>query len=81
MAAAGEGRSVNVFVIEDVRQRSTQAARSYVLATRQRMGAELGRSGAQARESRNYQQLERSITPEALARTWPQADLDEVLAE
>jgi hypothetical protein len=75
------GQPVNVFVIEDVRRRSTEAARAYVLATRQRMGVQLERGGAGTRESRNFQQLERSISREALARTWPQADLDEALAE
>ena len=65
----------------DVRERSTQAARDYVQATRNRLQAELESYGPQVRVRRSYQHLEHSITREELARLWPHADLTLVLAE
>jgi hypothetical protein len=72
---------MNVLINGDVRHRSTRAARAYVLATRQRMQAELDRSGEKVRSTRHFQQLEQSIAADELIRTWSHADLDEVLAE
>jgi hypothetical protein len=72
---------MNVLVEGEVGRRSTEAARAYVVATRDRLRAELQRGGDKVRLTRNYQLLERSIAREVLARTWPQADLDESLAE
>jgi hypothetical protein len=72
---------MNVLINGDVRRHSTQAARAYVLATRQRMQVELDRNGEKVRTTRNFQQLEHSITAGELVRTWSHADLDEVLAE
>jgi hypothetical protein len=72
---------MNVLVNGDVRHRSTEAARSFVLATRQRMQAELDRGGEKARATRYFQQLEHAITADELGRTWSQADLAEALAE
>ena len=52
-----------------------------MLVARDRLAAELARYGPQARQRRSFQQLERSISPEELARVWPAADLEVVLAE
>jgi hypothetical protein len=65
----------------DVRERSTDAARDYVLATRNRLQAELESYGPQVRARRSYQHLEHSISEGELARMWPHADLTLVLTE
>jgi hypothetical protein len=65
----------------DLGQRSTDAAREYVLATRARLRAEVERRGDQACEQRSFQRLQHSITAEELARTWPDADLAVVLGD
>jgi hypothetical protein len=65
----------------DVRERSTEAARDYVLATRNRLQAELESYGPRVRDRRSHQLLEHSISQGELARLWPHADLTLVLAE
>lgn len=69
-----------VSVVDEVAARSTEACRAYVLAARARLNAELTRFGDAARERRSFQRLAASITASELARTWPAADLDVVLA-
>jgi hypothetical protein len=68
---------VAVREVSSVRERSTVAAREYVLAARARLRMEEQRYGTSRRSS---QQLERSISPAELAKMWPHADIDAALA-
>jgi hypothetical protein len=61
---------------DTVSRQSTEAAREYVRVVRARLQMELARYGHEAQFRRSFQQLERSITPEELQRTWPYADID-----
>lgn len=72
---------MQVLVITELQRRSTEAARDYVQATRDRLGAELAREGPDARRRRSFQELEATITAVQLARVWPHADLEVALAE
>jgi hypothetical protein len=72
--------AVAVVAVDSLRERSTEAAREYVLAVRARLSMEQSRYGPSASTRRSHQQLERSIGREELARLWPHADLDAVLA-
>lgn len=65
---------------EEVRRRSTAAAQEYVRVVTHRLQMELARHGDDVRTRRSCQALERSISPEELARMWPHADVDKVLA-
>jgi hypothetical protein len=71
---------VAVTEVGSVRERSTEAARQYVLAARARLQMEQARYGPAAAERRSNQQLEHSISPGELARMWPHADVDAALA-
>lgn len=62
-------------------ERSTEAARNFVLVTRDRLDAEVAREGDQAAEHRSFQRLQHAISPDELLRTWPNADLTLVLAD
>ena len=64
-----------------VQQHSTDAARRYVLVTRERMRAELARDGIEVTRRRSYRRLEQTITPSALAQVWPHADIEAALAD
>jgi hypothetical protein len=64
---------------EPVRECSTRAARDFVRTVRSRLQAEVERQGEQATQTRSYQRLERSISPDALRQTWPEADIEAVL--
>jgi hypothetical protein len=66
---------------ESVRECSTRAAREYVQAVRRQLLIEVERRGERAKQSPSYRQLQHSISPEALRRTWPNADLDTALKE
>jgi hypothetical protein len=66
---------------DEVRQRSTAAARDYVRVVVERLQMEIKRHGDHVLDSRSCQALERSISPAELARMWPHADVDEALAE
>jgi hypothetical protein len=66
--------------VSSIRERSTEAAREYVLTARARLEMEHHRYGPEAATRRSNQQLERSIAPEELARMWPHADIDAALA-
>jgi hypothetical protein len=66
---------------QEVIRRSTEAARQYVLSTRDRLRAEVARDGDLARNRRSYLRLQESITAEQLAHTWPRADVEAALAE
>jgi hypothetical protein len=70
-----------VLVNGDIRERSTAAARGYVLATRGRLQAETAHNGERVKQRHSYRQLERTITAEALARTWPYADVEQALVQ
>lgn len=65
----------------DLAARSTDAARDYVLATRNRLRVEVEHQGADARARRSYQALERSISADELGRLWPHANLEVALGE
>jgi hypothetical protein len=75
------GCMMDVLINGQVRGRSTEAARAYVLLTRDRMQAERARVGERVVEQRSFQRLVQSISSEALASTWPDADLEAALAE
>ena len=62
-----------------VRERSTEAAREFVCLTRDRMLLEVQRHGNDVIVSRSYGYLVRSIEPDELLRTWPQADVERAL--
>lgn len=65
-----------------VREHSTDAARRYVLVTRERMRAEVVRDGVEVvTHRRSYRRLEQSITSAALAQVWPHADIEAALAD
>jgi hypothetical protein len=69
-----------VHVIDgSVRERSTRAAKDFVRMVRGRLQAEVRRQGQQATQTRSYQRLERSISPDALRKSWPEADIDSAL--
>ncbi len=70
-----------VLINGDLRERSTEAARDYVLAARSHLQAETSHSGERASRQRSYRRLERTITVEALLRTWPYADVQQALLE
>ena len=65
----------------EIRERSTEAARDFVLVTRDRLNAEVAREGEQATSHRSYQRLQQAISQDELSRTWPHADLTLVLAD
>jgi hypothetical protein len=64
-----------------IRERSTEAARDFVLATRARLNAEVAREGEEAASHRSYQRLQQAISQDELLRTWPHADLTVVLGD
>jgi hypothetical protein len=66
---------------QDVTRRSTEAARQYVLSTRDRLRAEVERDGDHARQRRSFKRLQDSITAEQLAHTWPRADVEAALLD
>lgn len=70
-----------VLVNGDLGERSTEAARGFVLVIRDRLDAEVARVGEQAVEHRSFQRLQHTISPGELLRTWPNADLAIVLAD
>jgi hypothetical protein len=75
-------RSVRVVGAADsVRERSTRAATAFVQAVRHQLQVEVERRGERATQSRSYQQLQHRISPEALRRTWPNADVDAALEQ
>ena len=65
----------------ELQQHSTEAARAYVLSTRDLLRAERAREGQAALQRRSYRSLQASLAPEQLSRTWPHADLERALAE
>lgn len=65
----------------DLAERSTEAARDFVLVTRDRLGAEVAREGEQAAGHRSFQRMQHAISPDELLRTWPHADLTIALAD
>jgi hypothetical protein len=65
----------------EIRERSTEAARDFVLATRDRLHAEVAREGDEAASHRSFQRLQHAISDDELLRTWPHADLTIVLAD
>jgi hypothetical protein len=71
---------MGVTKVNSVRERSTEAARAYVLTARARLRMEQARYGPAAGSRRSCQQLERSISAEELARMWPHADVEAALA-
>jgi hypothetical protein len=75
------GATPPAVVNAEVEQRSTEAARAYVLVARDRIRAEIARHGARALERPSCQRLQRSIAAEELQRTWPLADLQAALAD
>jgi hypothetical protein len=70
---------MGVMEVSSVRERSTQAARAYVMAARARLSMEQHRYGPSAASRRSNQQLERSISAEELSRMWPHADIEAAL--
>jgi hypothetical protein len=66
---------------DSLRECSTRAAREYVRAVRRRMQAEVERHGERAKQSGSYRRLQDGISPEALRRSWPDADIEAALDE
>ncbi len=66
---------------DSLRERSTHAASAFVQAVRRQLQVEIERRGERATRSRSFQTLQHSISPEALRKTWPNADVDAALAE
>jgi hypothetical protein len=64
-----------------VQDHSTQAVREYIRVVRNRLEMEVARHGQDAVLRRSYWELQRSISREELARTWPLADVDAALAD
>jgi hypothetical protein len=64
---------------DSVRECSTRAATEFVRAVRRQLQVEVERRGERATQSHRYRQLQHSISPEALRRTWPNADVEAAL--
>ncbi len=73
--------AVRVVTEAAVIDHATRAAQEYVRATRELLSLERDRRGEAATGSRRYQRLEQSLTPSAIRRCWPAADLHLVLGD
>lgn len=84
LAAVVRGEGVPVPAVEfngSVAERSTSAAREYVAGVRRQLDGELAMHGEQARTSRRYRELARTIAADEIRRVWPHADVEQVLRE
>ena len=72
------GRSV-VIINGGIEEHSTRAASDFVRAVTEHLDLSLERYGPRAAQGGEYRRQQRSIPPDALLETWPQADLARVL--
>ena len=69
-----------VVVNGHIEEHSTRAAIDFVRTVRLQLDLQVRRHGPGAVNGREHRRLARSITPDALRETWPEADVERVLA-